>query len=48
VLLVVAPGLALELARGQVLLVAARLVVEAEEQRLAVQLLEQSQVVPAG
>lgn len=43
-LLVVAPALALELPRRQVLLEAARLVVEAEEKRLRIQLLEQLRV----
>lgn len=47
-LLVVAPGLPLQLAGCQVLLQAARLVVEGEEQGLTVQLLKQGRVVQDG
>ena len=48
VLLVIPPRLPLQLTRSQVLLVAARLVVEAEEERLTIQLLEQRGVVAAA
>ncbi len=48
VLLVVAPGLAFELACSQVLLVGPRLVVEGEEERLGVQALEEGRVLHHG
>ena len=47
-LFVVPPGLPLQLPRREVLLQAARLIVEGEEQGLTVQLLKQGRVVQDG